>query len=101
METTRWMKNLNILGLVALLVAFAYFNPVSKISPSIRASLNNYIHGNTPEVDKVVDNLAARYRKQCPKHQFTAVRHVSRAPDIMIIDDFLTKAEADALLRAA
>jgi hypothetical protein len=98
METTRWMKQLNILGLVALLAAFAYFNPDTL---SIRASLNNYIHGNVPEVHEVVDNLAARYRKQCPQHQFTAVRHVSRAPDIMIIDGFLTKAEADALLRAA
>jgi hypothetical protein len=38
--------------------------------------------------------LASRYRESCPAHPFT-VKLLSRAPDIMIIEDFLTPA-ADA-----
>jgi len=48
------------------------------------------------------EDLADLYRRQgCPKHPFTSVRILSRAPDIILIDDFVTKAEADYLTNAA
>jgi hypothetical protein len=44
--------------------------------------------------------LAARYREFCPPHKFT-VKLLSRAPDIMIIEDFLNPAEAQFLINVA
>jgi len=46
-------------------------------------------------------NLADEYRRACPAHQFESVKIVSRAPDIMLIEGFVTEAEATFLVKAA
>jgi hypothetical protein len=47
-------------------------------------------------------DLATRYRESgCPAHEFKAVRHLSRSPKMLLIDQFLTAAEAAALVQIA
>jgi|SRR5271170_271884 len=46
-------------------------------------------------------NLADEYRRACPAHQFESVKIVSRAPDIMLIEGFVTEAEAAFLVKTA
>ena len=46
-------------------------------------------------------NLADEYRRGCPAHQFESVKIVSRAPDIMLIEGFVTEAEAEFLVKTA
>ena len=46
-------------------------------------------------------NLADEYRRGCPIHQFGSVKIVSRAPDIMLIEGFVTEAEAAFLVKTA
>jgi len=46
-------------------------------------------------------SLGEQYRNGCPNHQFESVRIISRSPEIILIDGFLTKAEADVLVNMA
>src|SRR5271170_64964 len=46
-------------------------------------------------------NLADEYRRGCPAHHFESVKIVSRAPDIMLIEGFVTEAEAEFLVKTA
>jgi len=46
-------------------------------------------------------NLADEYRRECRVHQFGSVKIASRAPDIMLIEGFVTEAEASFLVKAA
>jgi hypothetical protein len=95
-------KSLNFLGLFGLLVAIVYVNPLAKIYPSIPSPIGSYSEKVTGSaLNPSVHNLAAQYRKGCPEHQFTSVKLLSRAPDIFIIDGFVTNAEAEFLVKAA
>jgi hypothetical protein len=40
------------------------------------------------------EEFLARYEDACPVHKFTSVRIVSRRPEIILIDGFLTDHEA-------
>jgi len=46
-------------------------------------------------------SLADEYRRGCPAHHFESVKIVSRAPDIMLIEGFVTEAEAEFLVKTA
>ena len=46
-------------------------------------------------------HLADQYRNGCPHHQFDSVRIISRSPEIILIEGFLTKQEAEVLVQMA
>jgi hypothetical protein len=48
-----------------------------------------------------VQDLAAEYRKGCPEHRFSSVKVLSRSPYAMVIEGFVTPAEAEFLVKAA
>jgi hypothetical protein len=47
------------------------------------------------------EEFLARYEDGCPVHRFNGVRMLSRKPDIILIDGFLSGREAEALLNLA
>jgi hypothetical protein len=98
--TNKWPKYVPLLGiLTALLGAFSVNQFAVDFDPlSIRQALSNFA---TPSKDNSPVSLGAQYRNGCPEHRFSSVKHLSRAPDIMVIEDFLTPAEAETLIRLA
>jgi hypothetical protein len=107
-----WQKYFNAIGLLGFLIAIAYVTPLAGV-PSSNISLlsrvNDYLHVNDyfqkgavipPVIPPIIDE-AAKYENSCPFHQFDSVKVVSRAPDVMIIEGFLTKFEAEHLLELA
>ena len=101
MESRRWTK-LNFVRLVRVLIKIAYIafiveRPVSFL-PSVRSIEETRIEST---VNGSVGRLAAEYRKGCPKHRFTSIQFVSREPHMMLIEGFLTEAEAEILVNIA
>src|SRR5271163_1724423 len=88
---------------IAALV-FAYFyiypsqspkvTPVIQVLENVRKSLHFQTHTSTADI-------AELYANGCPEHHFASVRQLSRSPDIMIIDGFITPEEAQILVKAA
>ena len=51
--------------------------------------------------DRGVIDESWKYVDGCPAHQYDSVKVISRSPDIMIIEGFLTKFEAEYLIKLA
>lgn len=104
METsTGWTKYANVLGFLGLLTTIVYVNPIATFIPTILNPVH-YLYDKTTEVvpqPGPFDSLPIEYRNGCPDHKFLSVRQLSRAPDIMIIEGFVTKFEADYLVEIA
>lgn len=100
--TTGWTKYVNVLGFLGLLASILYINPVVNVIPAI-STYYHYLHdqvtGSAPA--NPFDVLPAQYRNGCPVHKFKSVRQLSRKPDVMVIEGFLTQFEADYLLKIA
>jgi len=94
METEKWTKHLNLLGLVGVLIATLYLILVGR-PPSLFP-----IAPSAPKQISAKD-LAAEYRKGCPEHRFSSVKVLSREPYAMVIEGFVTPAEAEFLVKAA
>lgn len=87
-----------------LIKAFAVlglFQATQYLQPKISSSLLQQQTFEVHKTENSTPSLADQYRNGCPKHQFDSVRFISRSPEIILIDGFLTKAEADALVRIA
>ena len=100
-----WVKYANAIGILALLTGVIYFNPLGG-SPSLPAipsipSIPSIFDSFRIQRGQPLDELAATLPNGCPAHKFKSVRHLSRAPDIMIIEGFLTPEEADVLVEVA
>jgi hypothetical protein len=92
-----WIKPLRATGLL-LLVVVAYGAFLADVIP-FPAQLR--FHGQTTSRKLTIDNLAAEYRKGCPKHQFKSIQLLSRSPQMMLISGFITEVEAEFLVRIA
>lgn len=91
------MSRLLILVLVSLLIAIISLNPFQILEKFNRHTLISIFDRPT-----TLQVLANRYRQQCPDHRFTSVKRLTRIyPEITIIEDFLTKEEADILIDLA
>jgi hypothetical protein len=110
-----WSKYLNLVGFIGLLVAIIYINPLAGVPPPLTKLGKQISSLLTPATPKLPargqvawedtaswENLADLYRANgCPEHRFKAVRRVSRDPEIILIENFLTPAEAQFLVHAA
>jgi len=99
----KWGNYLSLFGIVGLLLAVIYVNPLSGSTPSLSEDLSRFVEffkGVTRRGDSTAD-LIARYKNGCPNHQFASIKVVSRRPDIMLIEGFVTKEEADFLVKLA
>lgn len=47
------------------------------------------------------ETFMSRYENGCPLHQFESIVQVSRVPNIMLIDGFITPEETEVILRVA
>jgi hypothetical protein len=101
--TNRWPSYANPLALLGLLIGVVILNPWGAISPSSVLPETPLESSFQPEPQEPLSpfNLADNYRDSCPDHQFKSVRLVSRSPEIMIIDGFITEEEADAIVHMA
>jgi hypothetical protein len=91
MTADKWLTYLNSIALFGLITALAFLNLDF-------STLNTHLFKRAP-TEIATFNLGDLYRQGCPEHVFSSVIHVSRAPDIMIIEGFLTEAEADFLVQ--
>lgn len=96
-SSNQWITRLNIVGFLGLVLAVTYFIPYQEISSSFSIAKIGSSVATTRSV--VVDNLATEYRKGCPQHRFTSVRILSRAPNIILIEGFVTPTEAEFLVK--
>ena len=94
METEKWTKHLNIAALIGVVVAILSLVPFTNL-PSLFA-----IEPPTPR-ELTVKELASEYRKGCPQHRFSSVKILSREPYALLIENFVTPAEAEFLVKAA
>jgi hypothetical protein len=102
METsTGWTKYANVLGVLGLLTTIVYVNPIATFLPTVLNHINSIYDRTELTPAGPFDSLPVEYRNGCPDHKFTSVRQLSRAPDVMIIEGFLTKFEADYLVDIA
>jgi hypothetical protein len=91
-------QSFNIIGLFAILaivlLTIIYVNPIAKIA--------SFLGEKEIEFEDSIEDLGTLYKNEgCPKHRFTSVRHLSRRPDVTLIEGFLTEAEAQVLLNLA
>jgi hypothetical protein len=94
-EGSKWMVRYLFLTLLGVVPAILYGLSFTQFS-----SLGQYL----PDFcirERRNDDVVAAYRKSCPKHRFESVQILSRDPTIVLIEEFLTKTEAEVLLRIA
>ena len=99
-----WLKYINVLGLLGFILAILSVSPIAGVASSHLANipflsrLNDFLrkYSGTGVIDE-----AAKYEHGCPEHQFDSVKIVSRSPDIIVIEGFVTKFEAEYLLELA
>jgi hypothetical protein len=99
-----WKKFVNALGLLGWVVGIvSLMGGVSTTSFSnlpFLSHVNDFLRKTVPGSLGVIDE-SAKYRNGCPLHQFDSIKVLSRSPDIMVIEGFLSKFEADYLVRLA
>lgn len=98
-------KYLYVLGLLGLLFALAYVNPFSGTPPAFISNsplLSRFFEKTTDASTALTfDEMVEKYRHGCPEHRYDSVKILSRAPDMMVIEGFLTKEEASYLVQFA
>ena len=94
METEKWTKHLNIVAIIGVVIAILSLVPYTNLSSRLQ------IAQSAPRQLSAKD-LAAEYRKGCPPHRFSSVKILSREPYAVIIEDFVTPAEAEFLVKTA
>jgi hypothetical protein len=98
MKNDSYVKYFTALGALAFAYFYVYPNQSPKVTPVIQVLEKVRGHFQT---HPAAASLAERYANGCPEHHFDSVRQLSRSPDIMIIDGFLTPEEAQILVKAA
>jgi hypothetical protein len=97
--SSKWPKYLPLLGILTALLAVISVNrfPFNFDSLFIRKLYDQF--ANSPKED--VLDVGGQERDVCLDHRFTSVKQLSRAPDIILIEGFLSPMEAEALIRVA
>jgi len=95
MEEQGWTRYFGVLLFLSALIAVVSINPLGVVQFPTSFSFPSF------EKATKLETLARKYREGCPRHQFTAVKRISRVPDMILIEGFLTKDEADILVELA
>jgi len=101
-----WQRVFNILGLVGFVLALFSMMPVKDTSTAL---LNSLAHLKpspaTPQPSSSASPVFAddesAYEHSCPPHQYDSVKIVSRDPDILIVQGFLSPFERKYLVDLA
>jgi hypothetical protein len=100
MKSISGFQYINVIAFCGLLVGLININwSTLSQTPLYKRTIKDRVDDGSPMFQK--GNLADEYRLGCPVHQFGSVKIVSRAPDIMLIEGFVTEAEAAFLVKAA
>ena|SRR5579859_1915769 len=99
MSSLAW--SLNWAGFVVLIAMAAYVIQLESPPNAISTLINPLFHKHALTLEQQVKNLPAEYRKGCPSTPFTSVKLVSRSPEIILIEGFLSAAEAAFLMQVA
>jgi hypothetical protein len=101
MGADKWLTYLNSIALFGLITALAFINlDLQTLSFEAPVFVKKILQRKEIETEALaVFNLADHYRQGCPDHKFDSVMHVSRTPPIMLIEGFMTQAEADFLVK--
>ena len=87
------------LSAICLLLAA---KPILSFNPS---NLFGIFQQREPQISvrapETYEEFLARYEDGCPVHKYDRVRIVSRRPEIMLIEGFLSEREAEAILNMA
>lgn len=101
MENTS--KYLNVLGLLCVLTAIIVTNPLGDYLPILvfparftHDTLHEWTRDPYPR-----ELLPPEYAEGCPVHPLKGVRVLSRNPDMLYIEGFLSEFETEYLLNAA
>src|SRR5438046_2836477 len=96
-KSTSQFNLFGIIGIaIGLIAAGSYVKPfITKPSAVVGPNVVN------TSVPMTHESIMARYENGCPPHQFKSVVQVSRTPNIILIDGFVTPEEIEVLLRIA
>jgi hypothetical protein len=75
--------------------------PIFSFDPSNLFSIFKRPQQDVATPPETYEEFLSRYQDGCPVHKFAGVRIVSRRPEIILIDGFLTDHEAQALVTIA
>jgi hypothetical protein len=95
-----WQRIFNILGLLGFLFAILSMAPVKEAGQALidnLALLKPSWPSQPAPVPVIVDD-ESMYEDHCPPHQYDSVKVVSRNPDIIIIEGFLSAWERQYLV---
>ena len=103
MKSITGLQYINVIAFCGLLVVLINVNWSTLSQIPIGRLYKRTIKGRLDDGIPIFrnGNVADEYRRGCPIHQFGSVKIVSRAPDIMLIEGFVTEAEATFLVKAA
>jgi hypothetical protein len=97
MDSTRKVaKYLAVIALLVVAVAILYVDQF----PDVRYKLA-WDAGKQKAASLNAVFTYSNSNGECPEHRYEGVKIVSRAPDIMLINGFMSQEEADALIRLA
>src|SRR5436305_15194347 len=91
-------KTFNGTGIFCLGLALVYIAPFIVNSATY---LMSPAKSNPTKFASKWEDLGTQYRAGCPNHQFRWIQRLSRNPNVIIIDGFLTSDEASFLINAA
>jgi hypothetical protein len=92
-------KYISVLGLLGF--SLAILSVITRVASTSHVNIP-FLNDFLKKISGIgVIDEAAKYEHGCPEHRFDSVKIVSRAPDIIIIEGFLTKFEADYLIKLA
>ena len=96
-------KYVNVLGLLGVMTCILYLNPLGDYLPILvypaRFAHDIYVkHTADPSPREL---LPPEYADGCPLHKYKSVRVLSRSPDLLFIEGFLSDFEAEYLLNIA
>ena len=96
---------LNILGVLSALVGISlYLYPhldvdwQALLQPLFQQSAQSPMEMTS---QLTMDTISAEYRKGCPAHKYGSISLLSRSPQFIIIENFVTPIEAEFLIKTA
>jgi len=96
---------LNIFGIVSAVIAVGFYL-YPELDEHLHSAIGPFLQYSglllkTSPNEPTIDTIAAAYRKGCPDHRFGSISILSRSPQLLIIENFVTPVEAEFLIKTA